>query len=567
MSDIQPPMSSADPAPSDAAPTARTLTAPDCACPQEDRVAAILAALGLLVTALCGYISPDGLFHFDDLTHYLYARWAWQWPAYLLDEWGRPGFTALYALPAYFGWAMCRGFSAILSAWSAWFAYRIARGAGLRYAWAVVPLCFIQPLFFQLAQTTLTETALAFYLTTAVYLAQRGRWSLGAAVLSVALLTRHEAAVFVPVWVFVAWRQGVPLWRHWPLVWAPLAVNLLCPLAGLQPVWKRLAHHESSGQYGHGGWLTYFSRSLEAFGPAVAVLGIVGTFLLLRNRRTQLVAGSIAVYFAAQTVIRALGLYDSGGYARFLVGISPLVAIAALAGLTALLTGDGPRRVAAALAVAAAMGLCCFAMHRQIAMMQSNRDFLAEVPRLTQAVTAVNWTTIGLAVFALMTALVEMTARPAPPSTARFVRPLMPLGLAIVAALTCRELCYPLYPPNEQPIVDDTLAWLKDHGHDPRQLISAVVWIDYKTGRAYPPAHPTLREQLEAAPIGTVFAWDRQFAGCPDHKLQLEEFEDSPAWREILVTAPLPNRGLEPYLFLFEKVGPWGSGKSARPTS
>jgi len=78
---------------------------------------------------------------------------------------GPPRLHVLYFLPAGFGWPMCRVLSAILTAWSAWFAYRIAGRAGIRPAWVAVPLCYLQPLFFQLAQTTLTETALAFYLT------------------------------------------------------------------------------------------------------------------------------------------------------------------------------------------------------------------------------------------------------------------------------------------------------------------------------------------------------------------------------------------------------------------
>ena len=106
----------------------------------------------------------------DDLAHYLYAKWSWIWPAYLLDEWGRPGCTALYFLPAWLGWPACRLLAAALSAGSAWLAYLIARQLGVRNPWGVIILCYAQPLFFQLAQTTLTETPLMFYWTAAVFL-------------------------------------------------------------------------------------------------------------------------------------------------------------------------------------------------------------------------------------------------------------------------------------------------------------------------------------------------------------------------------------------------------------
>lgn len=517
---------------------------------RDDRIAAWLCAAGLLITAFYGWISPDGLYHFDDLTHFLYAKWSWRWPAYLLNDWGRPGFTALYALPAKFGWPMCRALSAILSAFAAWLAYRIAQHAGMARAWVVVPLCFAQPLYFLLAQTTLTETAHAFYLTAAVYFAQRHRWSLSSALLSLAFVTRHEAAIFLPVWVLIAWRERVPIWRLWPVIWAPLVVNILGPLAGLTPLWQRLATSQSSGQYGHGGWLTYFCRSMEAFGPAIAVLSIVGIPSLASKKSTLLAAASIAVYFAAQTVIRALGLYDSGGYARFLVGISPLVAIAALAGINNLLQSDTRRRAWTGVAVALAMIVLWIAMRQQIAMAMQRGDILAEIPRIDAARKAVNWATgvtMGLTVVGVIGAY--CTSR-------RWPTQLLPVGLLVLGALTCWELCRPLGPPPEAPIIDDTLKWLADHSRGEQPLISAIVWIDYKTGREVAPVRETVREALERAPVGAIFAWDRQFASSPDHKLPLEEFLHRPDFRLIHATRPRTQWDQEPYLRLFEKVRP-----------
>ena len=298
----------------------------------ERSLALALATIGFALSAIFALHDPEGIVQFDDLTHYLYAHWAWTWPAYLLDDWGRPGFTALYFLPAALGWTACRILSASLSAATALAAYEIVRTLGLRRAWLVVPLVYVQPLFLQLSQTTLTETPMAFYLTLAVLLALHGRWTASAAILSPAFVTRHEAIIFLPLWLFLAWRDRAPLWRLWPILWAPLAVNLLAPLAGVNAPIARLFEPTPSTQYGRGGWLTFFCRTLEAWGPGVAVLAITGFVATTRRQGGAIVAATIALYFAAQTIIRALGLYDSGGYARFLVPISPLIAVAALSG-------------------------------------------------------------------------------------------------------------------------------------------------------------------------------------------------------------------------------------------
>ena len=80
---------------------------------QQTRIAADLVLVGLVLSATGGLLSPNGVVQFDDLTHYLYAKWAWRWPAYLLDNWGRPGFTVIYFLPAGWGWPACRFLSAM----------------------------------------------------------------------------------------------------------------------------------------------------------------------------------------------------------------------------------------------------------------------------------------------------------------------------------------------------------------------------------------------------------------------------------------------------------------------
>src|SRR5262245_4109232 len=87
---------------------------------REQSLAFALLVMGFCLTALFGQLDPDGVVHADDLTHFLIAKWAWHWPTYLLNDWGRPGFTALYFLPAKLGWPACRALSAILSAATAW---------------------------------------------------------------------------------------------------------------------------------------------------------------------------------------------------------------------------------------------------------------------------------------------------------------------------------------------------------------------------------------------------------------------------------------------------------------
>lgn len=523
---------------------------------REATVAGCLTALGLGLSITFGAMGPEGVLHFDDLTHYLYARWAWLWPAHLLDSWGRPGFTALYFLPAGLGWWACRAWSALLTAGTVWLAFRLAQRMGLRHAWAVVIFCYAQPLFFQLSQTTLTETALAFYLTSAVFLAQRGRWSWSAALISIGFVTRHEAVIFLPVWVYSAWRAGVKPWRLWPLLWAPLAVTVLSLVAGRQPAILGLFEPRPSGQYGRGGWLTFLCRSMEAWGPGVTVLAILGAGAVWRLRGGILTVGCIVAYFGAQTVIRALGLFDSGGYARFLVGISPLVGIAALAGWHQLWAGAREVRRRATGMAAGGMVLLWIAMERQLVLFTERGENVAELPELHLAVPAIRIAT-GAVVFLAMVSVV------CGPVIGRVSRWLVPGVLVAMMCLASAELCHPLAKPVEAKIVEALWADLVRRGLDGREIISAHVWMDYATGRALPPDRPSVRRRLERAPVGTLLVWDTVFSGSADHGLDLDEFtQDEGSFRLVLETRAAPYQE-EPYMRVFEKVGPWGRETAA----
>jgi hypothetical protein len=518
---------------------------------QQTRVAGALVAVGLVLSATGSLLSPNGIVQFDDLTHYLYAKWAWQWPAYLLDNWGRPGFTAMYFLPAAWGWPACRILSAILTAGCVWLAFRIAAMLGIRHAWAVVPLAYVQPLFFQLSETTLTETPLALYLTSAVYLALRGRWSWSAATISIGVVTRHEAVVFLPIWLIVAWWSNVPLRRLWPIIWAPVLVNGLSFIAGAEPMIKQWFAPEPSTQYGQGSWLTYFASSLHAFGPGVTVLAMTGLTGVVRRRGGGLIVLCMAIFFATHTTIRALGLFASGGYARFLVPIAPLVAIVSLVGWLQLWQGDSPQRRRAVLVAGASMVLLWLSAERLFMLHKATGMTVIELPSIHDAKWAVRILTSVVVPLALISA-----ARTRKGQDKLFLRALLPTCMAGIIVLTSYALCRPLQPPPEAALIAEMRRRLSEKGLGNREVISANIWIDYVTGRALPFNRPSVRGQLGQAKIGTLFAWERQFAGSADYNLDLVEFQRSGSFGLVLQTGPLPYHN-EPYLRVFEKTAEW----------
>ncbi len=514
------------------------------------RTAAALTAVCLAASVVCG-LRSDGVHHFDDLTHLLFAKWAADYPAYLVHDWGRPGFTVLYFLPAQLGWPAARVFSALLSAAAAWMAFRIAQRLGSGLAWIVPAVTFLQPLFFVLSLTTLTETALAFYLTAAVYLAARGRWTASSAVLSVGFVTRHEALVFLPLWLIAARRKRVALARLWPLVWAPLVVNVLARLAGLNAPIDLLFNVFPSGDYGRGGWLTFFSRSMEAWGPALSALGFAGLSFVWTRPGGLLVAGSAAIYFAAQTVIRVLGAFDAGGYPRFLVPVSPLTAVAAAVALESLAARPIKARLRAARRTGAMFLVLWIAMEVQLRRPETP----AFLPEIHAAKIAVR---VATGIVAVLVAAAWWFGRHGPRgvAVARRVGTALTASLAILAGLAFHELAGVLrIGPGEQVAIE-AVSWLRGHGYGDRPVLSAHVYVDYLLGYVPPPHTPGLRERVAAAPVGSIVLWDRQFAPASAVGFHHEDVENPRAFRPLHAGRPLPHQ-TEPQIRLYEKIGPW----------
>ncbi len=513
-------------------------------------VAGIALAVCFLATLACTLFSGNAYYHLDDITHYLYAAWSWRWPAYLLNDWGRPGFTIPYAAVAPLGFMACKILSTVLTAVSAWLAYLVTRRLGFRYAWLAVPLAFAQPVYFLLAQTTLTETPLAFYLIVAVYLTQRGYWSPALIILSIAFITRHEAVIFAPVFAWFAYRDKQPIWKVLWLATAPIAINVACWLFDQPIPVLKYFEPKPTQQYGHGGWLTFFQRTLHAWGPTVTVLAMIGTPRLLCDKRNsaRLVIVSALAYFFAQVIVFRFGLFASGGYSRFLIGISPLVAVAAVAGVERLLSTHRPIWTRAGLAAAGCMLLLWLALERQL-MLQGGQDIeMAVIHYAVWAIRISSWSLAGLAL--IMLVLSRMKRLPL------VARSLVPAGLVVILSLTVYGLHRPLRPTPDAQLVDEMLVELERLGLADREIVSAHPFIDLRTGRAMPAQRPTTVGLIEAAPVGSLVAWERQFAGGEDHGVDLEWFTLSPSFRRVLATEPLPFRDV-PYLYVFEKRGPW----------
>ncbi len=506
---------------------------------------------GFALTAIAGLLS-DGVYHEDDLQHFLMVRWVGHDLRYLLDEWGRPGFTIPYTLPALLGsqslgWHACRLLSAAMAATTAWLAYRIARQYRLRHAWLAVPLLYLQPLITHLALTTLTETPLAFYCTLATWLLLQNRPTASAAIIALAPVTRHEAIVFLPVWAIALWRIRAAWWNYPLLFWAMMTHNLAAGLwLETLPV-ARFVDPSGSTQYGRGTLLTFIPKLAIACGPVVVALALMGTRRILHRPWGWLCLLAPLSYFVAETVVYRWGAYSSGGYSRFLVPLAGWLAVLATAGAQTLCLR---RRLCfryRALAVCGlfTVGLCVVG---EIEWWLNPPEVAAAwLPFVVPIRIALACGCVLLALAAFYLLFLRRLDKQKPVGRFVFVTLLLSAVLPAVWALI------PLRVNPQHQIMRDAAAEFTRQGWDRPPMLAANLWMYYWTNRHRPQGRFDLWTALAESQPGTLFVWDARFCPDPDIGVPCGVLSDAPEWQLLWTSRPQPGDSAA-FLEVYERI-------------
>jgi hypothetical protein len=322
----------------------------------------VFAAVGVALVLL--YRDADQQ---DSGYHFLFARWAHRHPQYFIGVWARPLFTLLYFPVAQFGYAAAKFFTVIISLATAWQTFLLARQIKFDRAEMAIPMLFLQPSFFLLSSTAMTETLFALVFVIALRLHLSGRIKLGMVVASLLILVRPEGffiGLLWGVWVLriadcglrIADRPNF-LERGWAYVWRSVSQipqsairnpQLLLLATGMLAWW--LAAYLISGDplwiihdwppdwrpdgkaNGAGPIWWYVAMSPLIIGPLLLGPFIVGLWRLLKRREFLCGVSAFLFLFVAHSLMFWRGWFGSAGYARYFVCVSPAIALITLAG-------------------------------------------------------------------------------------------------------------------------------------------------------------------------------------------------------------------------------------------
>ena len=307
---------------------------------QSRRAIAWLAAFAVAGVALA-IVYPDS-YQQDGGTHFLFARDAWWNHALFVDVWGRPLFTALYALPALLGYLPAKLLTVAVCVATAWQCWRWAEDEGMSRAELAIPFLALQPSVLLLAGDTMTEPLFALGLVIALRLRRAGRAQGAMLLASLLPLARPEGffvCVLWGIWTLTDgprdawWRRArtLPLLAVGVVAWWVAALLITRDPLFILHNWPH-QWAPTGALYGTAPWLEYWQLRYDVVAKALALFFALGFLALLVRRRLGAATSLVAMLFVLHSVLRHFGLFGSAGYPRYFVCIAPAIALITLEG-------------------------------------------------------------------------------------------------------------------------------------------------------------------------------------------------------------------------------------------
>ncbi|HEV2296076.1 MAG TPA: hypothetical protein VGR35_19685 [Tepidisphaeraceae bacterium] len=314
--------------------------------PRGRAATAVLVTVGLFTAlSITCAVTSDGFLEADSCTHYLYARLTLREPIrenlhHLVNVWGRPLCTGLYAIPAAIGQRLgVRIMSCLLALVCGLAAMRVAKLQG--YRWPALALIFTlaQPLVFLHSFSELTELPFAAVIILGFWAYRVRQFWLMALLVGISPTGRPEGFGFMALAA-----AALVLHRKWywlPLLFVPLALWNYAgwELHGRQGVWwqwvKNNWPYAQESLYPPGPWYHFLVRLPVVSSPLMFPAMIIGagwSLVYAAPRRffgdhLQRCQACIALIplgiLIGHSLLYALGKMASNGELRYLLAVAP----------------------------------------------------------------------------------------------------------------------------------------------------------------------------------------------------------------------------------------------------
>ena len=242
---------------------------------------------------------------------------------------------------ARFGFTGIKVFNALTTLLTLFFTFKSAVYLKLKNPAVSVVILIFSPLYYILTFSGLTEPLFALFLSTVLYTVLRKKYITACIILSFLPFVRSEGLIIIGI--FIVYLFMVKKWKMVPWL---LSGHIVYAIAGffvyhdLFWVISRIPYAHLSSTYGSGSLFHFTEQMMYVTGVPVYILcwtGVVG--ILWRSCRKEItpellifVFPGFLFYLAAHSLFWYLGIFNSMGLKRVLIGVMPFIAILSLYG-------------------------------------------------------------------------------------------------------------------------------------------------------------------------------------------------------------------------------------------
>ncbi len=264
----------------------------------QTNIALGLVVLLLILFSVISLLSQGTYGGADDLHHFRLSRYAFRYPGFFMDYWGKPLFTILSAPFAQLGYHGAKIYNVIAGILTAFFAFRLAQTRRQQNAILIIFFVLFAPVFMSLIPSAMTEITGSLCLVLAFYLYFKGNFSWAAFIISFIPLARTEGMLILPLFLIM-----LALRRQWKALLFLPAGLIIFSFAGwahhhdLFWVFTKIPYGKFSAElYGSGSIFFYIENAGKIIGIPLALLfgaGVIVHILELIQTRFSLKSRNI----------------------------------------------------------------------------------------------------------------------------------------------------------------------------------------------------------------------------------------------------------------------------------
>lgn len=281
----------------------------------------------------------------DSITHYLYAKFAFQHPELYFNHWAKPIFVLLSSPFAQTGFIGMKIFNSLLALFSFYFLYHVC--IRLNYPNPHLSILFLLfcPLYFVVIFSAHTEILFAAILLLALNLTMSNREVYAAVLISFLPFVQLEGFI-----ILLLFGIYFPLQKKWIATACLLVGHIVYALAGIfvynDALWV-FSHISTSNVPSvdlDGKFMHYVVQLQYVLGIPLYVLFWVGLLdnvrriingsykINTKNVEFILIFCAFIVFFLVHALVWYLGIFNTMGLKRIFIAVSPLVIIICLQG-------------------------------------------------------------------------------------------------------------------------------------------------------------------------------------------------------------------------------------------